>query len=99
MLILKRCWRVLLQVNVSAVPKNTKKTKKARNAKEGAGKVLREEGLGRRVLGGGSESELGPHDQVIPRRITCRDVCKYVYEYYTGHCLLFVVLLVLPLLL
>ena len=60
-----------------AVPKNTKKVWKAKKA---ARKVLREEGLGRRVPGGSVESEAGPYDQVIPRRITCRDMWKYVYD-------------------
>ena len=38
--------------------KTRKRRKKARNAKKAAGKVLREEGLDRRVPGGGAESEL-----------------------------------------
>ena len=53
--ILKQCWRFCLEISVGPVPKNTKK---ARNAtKTGAGKVLEEEGLGRRVPGVSAESE------------------------------------------
>ena len=36
-------WIFYLEVSVGAVPKNTQKEKKARNAKKVAGKVLREE--------------------------------------------------------
>ena len=32
----------------------------------------------KRVLGGRAESEAGPFNVVIPRRITCRDIGKYV---------------------
>lgn len=42
--VLKRCWRFWLGFSAGAVPK---KTKKARNAKNAAGKVPREEDLGR----------------------------------------------------
>ena len=51
---------IVLKLRVGAVPKNTNKAKKARNAKKAAGKVLREGGLGRRVLSGSAESEAGP---------------------------------------
>ena len=44
-----------------------------------ARKVVREGGLGRRVLVGSAESEAGPFTQVIPRRITCRENGKYVH--------------------
>ena len=80
---LKQCSRFCLEVSVGAVPKNTKKANKARDAKKAAEKVLREEGLGRRVPVGSAESEAGPHNQVIPRRITCRDtgICKHSIVY------------------
>ena len=32
-----------------------------------------------RVPIGSAESKAGPYDRVIPRRITCRDMCKYDY--------------------
>ena len=57
--ILQQRWIFCLEYSVWAVPKNTQKAKKARNAKTAAGKVLREEGLGRRVPGGRAESEAG----------------------------------------
>ena len=45
-----------------------------------AGKVLQEEGLGRRVPGESAESETGPYQKPnVPRRITYRDICKYLY--------------------
>ena len=53
---------------------DTKKAKKARNAEKAAGKVLREEGLGMRIPGGSAESESGPYNQVIVRRITCQGI-------------------------
>ena len=62
---------ICLQVNVGVVPKKTKKAKEARNAKKAAEKVLREEGLGRRVPGGSAESEAVPFNPTIHRRITC----------------------------
>ena len=64
-----------LEVSVGVVPE---KAKTARNAKKAAGKVLREEGLGRRVPGRSSESEAGLHNQVIPRQTTCRDICMCI---------------------
>lgn len=42
---LVQCWEFCLQGCVGAVPKNTKKAKKAGNAKKAAGKVPREEGV------------------------------------------------------
>ena len=54
---LKPCRRFCLEVSVGAVPKNSRKAKKARNAKKAAGKVLRAEGLSRRVPGRSAESE------------------------------------------
>ena len=69
-----------MKFSVGAVPKNTK-AKKARNAKKAAGKVLQEKGLGSRVPGGSAEIETGPCNEVIPRRITCRDFRKYVYAF------------------
>lgn len=81
MFILKQCWRLRLEASFWAVPQN-KKSKNARNANNGAGKVLREEGLGRGVPGGSVGSEAGPYHEPIPRRITCRCICKYVYTEY-----------------
>ena len=66
--ILKQCKNCSLEVTLGAVPKSTKK--KPRSAKKAAGKVLREEGLGRRFPSGNAEREAGPFDQVI----TSRDV-------------------------
>ena len=71
-----QCWRFCLEVSVGAVPK---KAKKARNAQKVAGKVLRGKGFGRRVPGGSAKSESGPLNQVIPRKLTCGDICKYVH--------------------
>lgn len=68
--------RVSLEVCVGAVPKNAKK---AWNAQKTAGKGLREEGLGRHGSGGSVESEAGHFNEVIQRRITCRDNCKYAH--------------------
>ena len=76
--ILKQCWKFCLEISVGAVPKNTEKATKARNAKKAAGKVLRDEGLGRRVSRGSDESEAGPFNHVIPKRTTCRDMCTYI---------------------
>ena len=62
---------LVLEVSVGAVPRNRKKAKKARNAKKASGKLLREEGLGRRVPSGSAESEAGPYNQEIRRRQSC----------------------------
>ena len=43
--VFKQCWRFCLEFSVGAVPKNTKKANKARNAKKDAGKAILEEGL------------------------------------------------------
>ena len=56
-----------LEVGVGAAPNNTKKAKKARNAKKAAGKVLREEGLRRRVPGGSVESEEGHFESSVSK--------------------------------
>ena len=80
--ILKHCWRVCPEVTIGEVPKSTKKANKARNAKKAAGKILRWEGLGRRVPGGSAESDARPHNQVIPRRHTCRETCKFIHTWY-----------------
>ena len=80
--ILKQCWRFCAEVSVEAVPRNTKKAKKARNTKKAAGKLLLEEGLGRRVPSGSAETEAGPYYQAILRKVTCRDIRKYVHLIY-----------------
>lgn len=74
---MKQCCTLRLEISVGAVPKKTKKAKKARNAK----KRLREEILGRPVPGWSTESETGHKNQVIPRRIACQDMYKYVYSF------------------
>ena len=57
--ILKQRCRFCLAVRVGAVPRNTEKAKKERNVNKAASKLLREEGLGRRVPRGSAESEAG----------------------------------------
>ena len=49
---MKQCWRFCLEDSVRVV------WKKARNAKKAARKILRREGLGRRVPSGSAESLL-----------------------------------------
>ena len=77
--ILMQCRIFCLEVSLGAVPKNTKKAKKARNAKKAAGKVRREGGVGRHVPGN-AESQGGPFNQVPPRRFTCRYIWRYVCD-------------------
>ena len=57
---MKQWWRFCLEVGMGMVPKNTKIAKKPRNAKKAAEKVLREEGLRRRIPGGSADSEAEP---------------------------------------
>ena len=65
---------ICLEFSVRAVPRNTRKAKKARNAKKAAGKVLREEGLDGRVPSGSAESKAGPHHQVIPKKVLTHEI-------------------------
>ena len=74
-LLLKQCWRYFLEVSFGAVGTKEHEEK----AKKADGKLLREEGVGRRVPSGSAESEAGPYNQVIPSKHCCRDICKYVY--------------------
>lgn len=60
---LEVCEGFFLAVSVGAIPKNTKKAKRARNAKKSR-KRLRK-GSGRRVPGGSAQSEARPFNQVI----------------------------------
>ena len=77
-LILKQCWRFCLEASVGVVPKNTKKAKKTRNTKKAAGKVLREESLGRRVASGSAESEAGLNPRRAPKSLPILSLSKFV---------------------
>lgn len=72
----KRFWRFCLEVRVGAVPKKAREsTESEESRREGSPQG----GLGRRVRDGSAESEAEIFIQVIPRRITCRDLHKCVY--------------------
>ena len=71
--------------SVAAVPRCMKKAKKARNAKKAARKLLREEGLGRRVPRGSAESEADPYNQVVPRKLSCQDRACATFSFSSGN--------------
>ena len=58
--------------------KNTRNAKQPRNAKNGAGRVLREREFGRRVPSESAESEAGPINQVHKGKRNLGDKCVYV---------------------
>ena len=62
---------------LGAIPRNANKAKNAGNAKKTAGKILREEGLGRRVPIGSAESEAGPYYLVNPVKVIAEIFCNH----------------------